>query len=253
MLFVLQLLQLAAKRLMMRLAIQQLGKHDRFPPHWLLHAVTCEGKSVVTLTRWIWTPWRPSCRSANRSIRSETQYGRLSRAKGTAGGGLLLASRLFHISLSYFSARTESVWSPKRRSCDQTCRVLWNYSTFWHFYCLLLDLWISATDWIHVPVKNKRKRCPGTCLFMFYEWGPANKYELFLQRHREAIIREFNKKRTTSLHVHLHVEHDAGKPLQIDTWLHWMTILTSNHHCLTSWRKGGEEVQGGVFCCRIFV
>lgn len=32
MLFVLQLLQLAAKRLMMRLAIQQLGKHDRFPP-----------------------------------------------------------------------------------------------------------------------------------------------------------------------------------------------------------------------------
>lgn len=32
MLFVLQLLQLAAKRLMMHLAIQQLGKHDRVPP-----------------------------------------------------------------------------------------------------------------------------------------------------------------------------------------------------------------------------
>lgn len=32
MLFVLQLLQLTAKRLMMRLAIQQLGKHDRVPP-----------------------------------------------------------------------------------------------------------------------------------------------------------------------------------------------------------------------------
>lgn len=51
MLFVLQLLQLAAKRLMMRLAIQQLGKHDRIPPCWLLHAATCEWKSAVTLTR----------------------------------------------------------------------------------------------------------------------------------------------------------------------------------------------------------
>lgn len=173
MLFVLQLLQLTAKRLMMRLAIQQLGKHDRVPPAGCCMRWPGNGRAQ---SRWLGKSEHHGGRLvAAPTVRFVQRHNMAALAEPEEPpGGPLLASRLFHVSLSYFSARAESVWSPPGWSCDQTCRVLWNYSTFWHFYCLLLDLLISGRLNSCSCKKNKQKRCPGTCLCFINEAQQIN-------------------------------------------------------------------------------
>lgn len=168
MLFVLQLLQLAAKRLMMHLAIQQLGKHDRVPPPWLLLAVTWEWKSAVTLTRGSWTPRRPACRSANRSIRSETQYGRIGRAGGTARGALLASRSTFHVSLS------QKPCGARKHGALIKHAGLSEIIQHFDFYCLQLDLWFSVTDWFMFLWKKQRETLRWNMVF-YVSWMRPSK------------------------------------------------------------------------------
>lgn len=134
MLFVWRLLQLAAKRLMMRLAIQQLGKHDRAPPPPLAAARTDLGmeewrlrihadsvnpnsgeaglsqRQPLDLVRdTIWLPWQSR------------------RSRRGGGGKLRLASRLLRVSFSvsrFFPA------SPPRAREEWSRDLLGNYSWF---------------------------------------------------------------------------------------------------------------------------
>lgn len=81
-------------------------------PRWLLHAVTWEWGSTVVLTRWIWTPQRQACHSANHSICLETQYGRLGCVLEETPGEPPLASQLSLVALSllffiFFHSKTK--------------------------------------------------------------------------------------------------------------------------------------------------
>lgn len=184
MLFVLQLLQLAAKRLMMRLAIQQLGKHDRVPP--LLVAAcgklgmeershTDSGNPNTTeaglsqhqlfhsFRDTIWPPWQ-KWRNRQGAAPRQPTFPRFSFL-------LFSESRI-----RAEPTRTE-LWSNMHQA-------LWKYSTFWHFYCLLVDSWVSATDWIHVPVKKNNTETEPWNMFILFK----KKSELFLQQHTEEMI-----------------------------------------------------------------
>lgn len=131
-------------------------------PCWLLHAVTWEWRSTVVLTRWIWTPQRLACHSANHSILfRDTIWSSWLCAGKDARGAAACQPTFSCCSFSYFSLCNHTlrgafeegnVLSWEIQSCDQTCSVLWNNSTFWHFHCLLLDLWLSASLYIHVTV-----------------------------------------------------------------------------------------------------
>lgn len=90
---------LAAKRLMAHLPSSS-WVNTTEGPCWLLHAVTWEWGSTVVLTRWIWTPQRQACHSANHSICLETQYGRLGCVLEKTPGEPPLASQLSLVALS---------------------------------------------------------------------------------------------------------------------------------------------------------
>ncbi len=77
-------------------------------PCWRLHAVTWERRSTVVLTRWIWTPQRLACHSANRSICLETQYGHLGCGLEKTPGEPVLASQVSLVALSLFIFHCET-------------------------------------------------------------------------------------------------------------------------------------------------
>lgn len=84
--------QLAAKRLMTQLPSSS-WVNTTEAPCWLLHAVTWERRSTVVLTRWIWTPQRLACHSANHSICLDTIWPSWLCA-GKDARGTVLASQL---------------------------------------------------------------------------------------------------------------------------------------------------------------
>lgn len=83
-------------------------------PCWRLHAVTWEWRSSVVLTRWIWTPQRLACHSANHSICLEAQYGHLGCVLEETPGEPLLASQLSLVALSLLYFHCEAALCRER-------------------------------------------------------------------------------------------------------------------------------------------
>lgn len=178
-------------------------------PCWLLHAVTWEWGSTVVLTRWIWTPQRQTCHSANHSICLETQYGRLGCVLEKTPGEPPLASQLSLVALSllfFFHSKTKlcmervrkemgfhgcfravirlSVFSETIQLFDAVivCRMIYDFKL--HNLFMLLFFFKAFSEWVWLHDSFLKNTCMNKFLttMVFIHWQSYKSIYLSIER-----------------------------------------------------------------------